>query len=56
MIEVVIDDSEVDLHLLSLDEYANKYGHDIYMKMSISPNDYALFIVLRISFERLYIR
>lgn len=30
MIEVVIDDNELDLHLLTRDEYKNKYGRDIY--------------------------
>lgn len=30
IIEVVIDDNEVDLHLLSRDEYENKYGRDLY--------------------------
>ncbi len=30
VIEVVIDDSEVDLHILAREEYINKYGRDIY--------------------------
>lgn len=30
VLEVVIDDNELDLHLLSRDEYKNKYGRDLY--------------------------
>lgn len=30
VVEVVIDDNEVDLHLLSRVEYENKYGRDLY--------------------------
>lgn len=30
VIEVVIDDNEIDLHLLTRDEYENKYGRDLY--------------------------
>lgn len=30
VLEVVIDDNKLDLHLLARDEYKNKYGRDIY--------------------------
>ena len=30
VLEVVIDDNELDLHLLSRDDYKNKYGYDLY--------------------------